>query len=60
MLHEAMKCCREYRHEFVMPEHLLLVLTDEPNFSRTLNIFYPSGSFAEHIEDQLEVIVVPS
>jgi len=56
MLHEAMKCCREYRHEFVMPEHLLLVLTDEPNFSRTLNIFYPSGSFAEHIEDQLEVI----
>ena len=56
MLHEAMKCCRRYRHEFVMPEHLLLVLTDEPNFSRTLNIFYPSGSFAEHIEDQLEVI----
>ena len=56
MLHEAMKCCREYRHEFVMPEHLLLVLTDESNFSRTLNIFYPSGSFAEHIEDQLEVI----
>ena len=54
ILHEAMKCCREYRHEFVMPEHLLLVLTDEPNFSHTLNNFYPSGEFAEHLEDQLE------
>jgi ATP-dependent Clp protease ATP-binding subunit ClpA len=54
ILHEAMKCCREYRHEFVMPEHLLLVLTEEPNFSHTLSIFYPSGSLAEHLEDKLE------
>ena len=56
ILHEAMKCCREYRHEFVMPEHLLLVLTEEPNFSHTLSIFHPSGSLAEDLEDQLEEV----
>ena len=56
MLHEAMNCCKEYRHEFVMPEHLLLVLTDEFNFSKTLNIFYPSLAFQEHVEDKLAEI----
>ena len=53
VLNKTMKCCRSYRHEFVMPEHLLLMLTDEPCFSRTLSIYYPSISVAEDIESQL-------
>ena len=53
VLRETMACCKEYRHEFVMPEHLLLVLTDESNFSKVLNNYYPSVAFAEHIEDEL-------
>ena len=29
MLNKAYECCKEYRHEFIMPEHLLLVMTDD-------------------------------
>ena len=56
ILQQAMQYCREYRHEFVMPEHLLLAMTDNYNFSHTLNIFNPSSSLAEQLEDQLEEI----
>jgi ATP-dependent Clp protease ATP-binding subunit ClpA len=53
-LQETMACCKEYRHEFVMPEHLLFVLTDEFNFNRALNIFYPIDIFVERLEEKLE------
>ena len=56
ILQQAMQYCREYRHEFVMPEHLLLAMTDNYNFNHTLNIFNPSSSLAEQLEDQLEEI----
>ena len=55
-LRETMACCKEYRHEFVMPEHLLFVLTDEFNFNRALNIFYPIDNFMERLEEKLEDI----
>ena len=54
MLQETMACCKEYRHEFVMPEHLLFVLTDEFNFNKALNIFYSVEKFAEQLEEKLE------
>ena len=47
VLSNSMKCCKQYRHEFVMPEHLLFVLADELNFNRRLNIFYPIDQFVE-------------
>ena len=56
VLKDTMSCCREYRHEFVMPEHLLLVLSDEFNFSKRLNIFYPIETFIERLEEKLEEI----
>ena len=56
VLRETMACCKEYRHEFVMPEHLLFVLTDEFNFNRALNIFYPIDNFMERLEEKLEDI----
>ena len=56
ILQQAMQYCREYRHEFVMPEHLLLAMIDNYNFSHTLSIFNPSCSLAEQLEDQLEEI----
>ena len=56
VLKDTMSCCREYRHEFVMPEHLLLVLSDEFNFSKRLNIFYPIETFIERLEEKLEDI----
>jgi len=56
VLNAAMKCCREYRHEFIMPEHLLLVLLDEFNFSKALDIFYSVEEFTERLEEQLETV----
>ena len=56
VLKETMACCKEYRHEFLMPEHLLFVLTDEFNFNRALNIFYPIEKFVERLEEKLEDI----
>ena len=56
MLNDTMKCCKEYRHEFIMPEHLLFVLTDEFNFNRMFNIFYPIETFVERLEEKLEDI----
>ena len=53
-LKDTMACCKEYRHEFIMPEHLLFVLTDEFNFNRALNIFYPIEKFVERLEEKLE------
>ena len=32
VLKETVDCCKEYRHEFIMPEHLLMVLIDEFSF----------------------------
>ena len=43
-------------HEFVMPEHLLLVLLDDFNFSKALEIFYPIEDLGERLEEQLEAI----
>ena len=54
VLQETMACCKEYRHEFVMPEHLLFVLTDEFNFNKALNIFYSVEIFVERLEEKLE------
>ena len=55
-LKDTMVCCKEYRHEFLMPEHLLFVLTDEFNFNRALNIFYPIENFVERLEERLEAV----
>ena len=53
LLVAAMECSRERRHEFIMPEHLLLRLTDDFNFHAALNIFYPPQKLVERLEEQL-------
>ena len=37
ILKETVDCCKEYRHEFIMPEHLLMVLIDEFSFGHIFN-----------------------
>ena len=56
VLNDTMKCCKDYRHEFIMPEHLLMVLVDDFNFSKALNIFYPIEEFTERLEEYLETV----
>ena len=56
MLNKAYECCKDYRHEFIMPEHLLLVLIDEFNFNAALNIFYSPYQLQDRIKEFLEGI----
>ena len=59
-LHFAMECCKELRNEFVMPEHLLLVLTDNPSFDRTFSQFSDINEMADQLEEKLgEMEMVP-
>ena len=56
LLGQALECCKNYRHEFVMPEHLLLVMIEEENFNAALNIFFSPEMLAEKVEGFLESI----
>ncbi len=53
-LNKAYECCKEYRHEFIMPEHLLLALLEEFNFNSAVNIFYSPYQLEDRIKEYLE------
>ena len=53
-INETMKCCKEWRHEFVMPEHLLLVLTDEFNFRRIYSDYADLQALIDQLEEKLD------
>ena len=55
-LNKAYECCKEYRHEFIMPEHLLLALLEEFNFNAAVNIFYSPYQLEDRIKDYLESV----
>ena len=46
---------QDYRHEYIMPEHLLLALTEDPDFCDALNLFgVNSKELAEPLKEFLE------
>ena len=56
ILNKALECCKSYRHEFIMPEHLLLELIGEFNFNAALNIFYSPYQLEVRIKEYLESV----
>jgi ATP-dependent Clp protease ATP-binding subunit ClpA len=54
LLTQALECTKAYRHEFITPEHLLLMLIDEFNFNKALNIFMSSEIVRERLSRNLE------
>ena len=56
VLNNALECCKSYRHEFVMPEHLLSVLIEDDNFYPALNIFYSPQTLAERVDEFLRQV----
>ena len=56
VLNNALECCKSYRHEFVMPEHLLSVLIEDDNFYAALNIFYSPQTLAERVDEFLRQV----
>ena len=60
VLNKAYEYCQDYRHEFIMPEHLLMVLIDEFNFNAALNIFYSPFQLQTRLKEFLDgVELVP-
>ncbi len=57
LLNKALVYSSDYRHEFIMPEHLLLVMTiDDFNFCTAIGTFCPAGTLKERIEKYLSGI----
>ena len=56
VLNKSYECCKGYRHEFIMPEHLLLVLIEDFNFNAALNIFCNPSLLEERLNDYLETV----
>ena len=56
MFSRAYECCKGYRHEFIMPEHLLLVLIDDIDFNSALNLFCNPFLLEERVKDYLESV----
>ena len=54
ILNKAYECCKGYRHEYIMPEHLLLALIEDFNFNAALNIFYSPFQLEERVKEYLE------
>ena len=54
ILNKAYECCKGYRHEYIMPEHLLLALIKDYNFSAAVNIFYSPFQLEERVKEYLE------
>ena len=53
---DAYNQAKECRHEFITPEHLLLVLTQEYNFSHALNKFGSSAALRQRVAEQLQEV----
>ena len=56
MLNKAYECSKGYRHEFIMPEHLLLALIEDFNFNAALNIFYSPFQLEDRVKDYLDSV----
>jgi len=57
LLNKALVYSSDYRHEFIMPEHLLLVMSiDDFNFCTAIGTFCPAGTLKERIEAYLSGI----
>ena len=51
LLHEAVQLCKSYRHEFVMPEHILAAMLTQVAFGEALDAINPDG--VDEIRQQL-------
>jgi len=50
---DACECCKQYRHEFIMPEHLLMVFTYDSRFQRALSSFYSPQLLQGRVKEYL-------
>ena len=51
-----MDYCKEYRHEFILPEHLLLAMSHDDDFVNILNNFYLPDVLSEQLTEKLDEV----
>lgn len=56
ILHEALECSLNYRHEFIMPEHLLHALIGEESFYTALSDYCDPQQLKQRVEERLSDI----
>ena len=56
MLNKAYEYCKKHRHEFVMPEHLLLALAEDLTFCEALIIFDSTQQLDDRVKEYLEKV----
>ena len=54
VMRNAMAYCKDDRHEFVLPEHLLLAMLDDELFEEVLNRFCPSDLLSVKLNQKLD------
>ena len=55
-MNQAYECSKDYKHEFILPEHLLVVLTGDYNFHSALSNFFNPYQLEERLKDYLETL----
>ena len=53
VIQSALNYCSSFRHEFLMPEHLLMALLDDMPFETAVNEFYSPMLLGDQVEQQL-------
>lgn len=53
VIQSALSYCSSFRHEFLMPEHLLMALLDDMPFETAVNEFFSPMLLGDQVEQQL-------
>ncbi len=56
LINDTVDCCRSYRHEFIMPEHLLFQLINDSSFISSISTYTSIQLLEERLESHLETI----
>ena len=53
---KSFEYCRKYRHQYLMPEHLLAAFLHDDNFSAAIDAYYDFFRFSDRVEEYVETI----
>ena len=54
LLAQTLTYCKAYRHQFIMPEHLLLALANDEDFCQAMDVWADSGVLRQRVKEFLD------
>ncbi len=54
LLAQTLTYCKAYRHQFIMPEHLLLALANDEDFCQVMDVWADSGVLRQRVKEFLD------